>query len=121
MSRLLIAGWRNTRRLNDNRVIMARQPHPESQEAIAWRLQITREALELSQAELCRRTGIGKAAWNNAETGDNRIGLDAALALARTFGIGLDWTYRGILRDIPSDLAKKIEARMSAAGAATRR
>ena len=30
----------------------------------------------MSQSEFARRCGIGVAAWNNAETGDNRIGLD---------------------------------------------
>ena len=63
---------------------------PDSPHEIGQRLRLTREALGLSQAELCRRTGIRPAAWNNAETGDNRIGIESAVELCKTTGVTLD-------------------------------
>jgi transcriptional regulator with XRE-family HTH domain len=43
---------------------------------VAARLRLTRQALKLSQAGLCRIARISPQAWNNAETGDNLIGLE---------------------------------------------
>ena len=72
------------------------------------RLRLLRAALGLSQVELCRHIGINAAAWNNVETGDNRIGLDNALQLCRTLGVTLDWIYRGDVSGLPQSLAAEI-------------
>lgn len=74
---------------------------PTSVDDVAERLRITREALKLTQAELCRRTGIAPNTWNNAETGDARIGVDQAMKLCRATGVTLDWIYRGIRLGLP--------------------
>jgi transcriptional regulator with XRE-family HTH domain len=87
---------------------MARKPVDSSNE-IGHRLRFTREALGLSQAELCRRTGISPAAWNNAETGDNRIGIDNAMSLCRATGVTLDWIFLGHRGGLPQKLAVDIE------------
>jgi hypothetical protein len=63
---------------------MARHANPESIEAAADRLKITRIALGLSQAEICRQTGITVQAWNN------------------------EWLFRGDIRGIAVDLARAI-------------
>lgn len=67
----------------------------ESHEAISERLRLTREALGLSQVELCRRTGISTTTWNNYEKGINRISLDEAFKLKRRLSVSLDWIYFG--------------------------
>jgi transcriptional regulator with XRE-family HTH domain len=90
---------------------MARKP-PDSRGDIGDRLRFTREALGLSQAELCRRTGIGPAAWNNSETGDNRIGIDNAILLCRATGVTLDWIFLGHRGGLPQKLAVDIERLM---------
>jgi transcriptional regulator with XRE-family HTH domain len=87
---------------------MARNP-PDSRTEIAQRLRLTREALGLAQAELCRRTGIRPAAWNNAETGDNRLGIDSAMQLCKATGVTLDWIYLGHRGGLPQKLAVEIE------------
>jgi transcriptional regulator with XRE-family HTH domain len=87
---------------------MARHANPESIEAAADRLKITRIALGLSQAEICRQTGITVQAWNNAETGDNRLTIDNALKLCRRYGLNLEWLFRGDIRGIAVDLARAI-------------
>jgi len=76
------------------------------------RLRLTREALGLSQAELCRRVGISPAAWNNAETGDNRLGVDNAMELCKATGVTLDWIYLGHRAGLPQKLAVDIERLM---------
>ena len=86
----------------------ARSSAPESTEMVAERLRLLREALGLDQAEMCRRTGIGVSAWNNAETGDNRIGISNAIKVRQTFGVGLDCIFMGDQRALPSEMATKI-------------
>ena len=77
---------------------------PTSVGEVAARLKLTREALGLSQAALCRRTGIATNVWNNAETGDNRISVDEAVKLCRVTGVSLDWIYRGSRVNLPEKI-----------------
>ena len=63
----------------------------------------------LSQTAICELAGISKQAWNNAETGDNRIGLDNAIRLCRVTGASLDYVYRGLLAGLPHELAVEIQ------------
>jgi transcriptional regulator with XRE-family HTH domain len=75
---------------------------------VADRLRLTRESLRLKQAALCRLTGISTSAWNNAETGDARIGIDNAIALCQATGVTLDWIFRGIRSGLPHPIAERI-------------
>lgn len=76
---------------------------------VAARLRVTRVALKLTQAALCRNTGISTAAWNNYETGDSRIGLDAAIKLCDATGVTLDWLYRGLMSSgLPNEIREAI-------------
>lgn len=97
---------------------MARAPaRQDSPEAIGERLKLIRIAYgmvqghsrEMSQAEMARVAGIGRQAWNNAETGDNRIGIDNAIALCQHTGVGLNYIYLGNRRDLPHALAIEID------------
>jgi transcriptional regulator with XRE-family HTH domain len=63
----------------------------------------------MSQSEFARFCGIGIAAWNNAETGDNRIGLDNAIAITKRTGVSLDYIYFGQRAYVPHGLAVEIE------------
>lgn len=87
---------------------MRRSNRPESVEECAYRLHVTRIALGLSQAEICRQAKIEPSAWNNAETGDNRLGIDNANKLRARFKISLDWLFWGDMYGLPADLAKRI-------------
>lgn len=98
----------------------AQSAAPESTGMVAERLRLLREALGFDQAEMCRRTGIGVSAWNNAETGDNRIGISNAIKVRQAFGIGLDYIFMGDQRALPAELATKI-ARLNAPQKASRR
>jgi hypothetical protein len=109
MSTLSSAGWHSE--LLDGilpAVMASRSATESSTPAVAERLRLLREALEIDQAEICRQTGIGTSAWNNAETGDNRIGVDNAMKLRKRYSIGLDYIYAGDYGVLPSELATKI-------------
>ena len=76
--------------------------------AISARLRILRESRGQNQTEFCKSVGLTKAAWNNYETGDRRLSLEAALTLCDETGVTLDWIYRGVKYGLPSALATAI-------------
>jgi transcriptional regulator with XRE-family HTH domain len=75
---------------------------------IAKRLRLTREALGLSPAELCRMTGIKPNTYSNWEGGTARVGLGEAKVLRRVLGYSLDWIYEGDRSGLPLKLASAI-------------
>jgi len=88
----------------------------DSVQAIARRLRLIRighgnaQGLkrEMSQAEICRLTGIETSAWNNAETGDNRLGMENAIRLRQKTGATLDYIFLGDTSALPHTLAVEI-------------
>ncbi len=62
----------------------------------------------MSQADFCRTTGIGVSAWNNAETGDARIGVDNAIAVYKATGASLEYVYLGDTQYLPHGLLTEI-------------
>lgn len=75
----------------------AKLPPTGSNEDIAERLIRTREAMGLNQAQWCRLTGIAPQAWNNYESGLNRISIDQAIKVCQATGVTTDWIYRGLM------------------------
>lgn len=110
MSRLLSAEWRPDYLNGIVPLMPPKNLRPDSTEAVAARIKELREAMGYDQAEMCRRTGIGTSAWNNAETGDNRMGFGNATKLRQAFGIGTDYTFFGDQRVLPSEIADLISA-----------
>ena len=92
-------------------------PRADSVEAISERLRLIRIAYgfaqgrerEMSQVEFAALAGISKQAWNNSETGDSRIGIDAAMSLSRRTGVPLDYIYFGNLAGLPHAIAVEID------------
>lgn len=76
--------------------------------ARALRLRATREALGMTQTEICRAAEIGTSTWNNWENKGWRPGIDEALKLAHAVDISLDWIYLGSLAGVPVDFAQRI-------------
>lgn len=75
---------------------------------IARRIKLTRLALGLTQAEMCRRTGITPPAWNNYEKALGRPDIDPALAIVRATGVSLDWIYLGLEAHLPANVIEGI-------------
>lgn len=89
----------------------------DSNQAIGERLKLLRRAFgdaqkysrEMKQSEIARQCGISVQAWNNAETGDNRIGLDNAMRIRERTGAGLDFIYFGVRSGLPLAIALAVE------------
>lgn len=83
-------------------------PNPESREAIAERLRLTREAFGMSNGQWAARLGIAQNAWSNYEGGARRISIDEAFKLARAMRLTLDWIYRGETYGLPADFLERL-------------
>lgn len=94
-----------------------RTVHDASLNAIAARLKRFREAYGLSQADVCRRTGIKPSAWSNYEQAFRRIPLDNAITIRAEWGLGLEWIYLGDT----SGLSQSVTALLFASSKARKR
>lgn len=80
----------------------------ESSKALAKRLKLTREALDLSAAELCARIDVKPNRWSQYESGERRITIEVANRLCDEFGLSLDWIYRANPAQLPHALRIKM-------------
>lgn len=87
-------------------------PMSRSNRDVAERLEITQQALGLSAADLCRRSGIKQNAWSQFLKPEKKrpITRAAALKLKDEFRITLDWIYDGDASNLPAALAQQIRA-----------
>ena len=94
---------------------MARRvPDVKRISAIAERLRLTRAALDYeSQAEFALKAGIQPNTYNQYEQAKGRPSLDNALNLCATYGLTLDWIFRGDPGGLPLRIASVIQARAS--------
>ena len=75
---------------------------------IGRRLRAVRTAFStLGNKDWAEKHGFGNTQYHNWEKGERRITVDAALLLSETYGLSLDWIYRG-RRDGLSDKASKV-------------
>ena len=89
---------------------MPDQYDPESREAVGFRLELTRIALNRGNATaFAKSLGISPAAWSNYITGDNYISPPVALRMVKQYSVTLDWIYRGNTYGMPSELLDGIE------------
>jgi transcriptional regulator with XRE-family HTH domain len=79
-------------------------------EQIGKRLKATRRALNLTQAELCRSSGVQPSTYNQYERGINVISLSQALRLCDAFAVTLDWIYRGDPTSLPARVMRVLAA-----------
>jgi DNA-binding XRE family transcriptional regulator len=80
----------------------------QSVKVLARRLKLTREALELSAAEVCKRIDCAPNRWSQYESGKRPITVAVAIAMCEEFGLSLDWIYRGDPQRLPHDLRLKM-------------
>jgi transcriptional regulator with XRE-family HTH domain len=84
---------------------MDTNPNVRGLDAIAARLRATREAFGLGQNEFARRAGIASNTYNQYEQAKNLPRLDFANQICDTYGITLDWIYRGDRSGLPMRIA----------------
>jgi len=75
-----------------------------SPRAVGARLRHAREAKGLSQAALCRLTGIETNAWNNYERGIRLISPEQARKVCIALKWSMDWIYLGNSDGLPEDV-----------------
>ena len=78
------------------------------QKALGRRLALTREALGLTAAQLCKRIDCKANRWSQYESGERRITLEIADRLCDEFGLTMDWIYRGNRAILPDAIRVKI-------------
>ena len=69
---------------------------------------MTREALGIKPADVCKRIKVGRNAWSQYESGERRITLRVAIKFCEEYGLSLDWIYRAD----PSKLSNDIRLNM---------
>lgn len=82
----------------------------QTAQAIGKRLQITREAIGITAAQLCRSLDIKPNRWSQYESGERPITMAVANKLCDTYGLTLDWIYRGDPSGLPVRLHQKVSA-----------
>lgn len=78
------------------------------QREVGLRLQRTREALRVSQADAARLCGTKRAAWNNYEYGRRILDVEIATKFCNKFNVSLDWLYRGDMASLTVRMAERI-------------
>ena len=86
----------------------SRRPQEQKTE-IGRRLRAAREALDLTQADLCRKFNVATNTYNQWEKGHITADVLTLVRIADRYNITLDWFFRGELGGIRHDLAVKIE------------
>lgn len=80
----------------------------QSARTIARRLKSTREAIDVTAAELCRAIDCRPNRWSQYEGGERPITLPVAIRLCEVYGLTLDWVYRGDPEGLPARLHAKL-------------
>jgi len=76
-------------------------PFSDTAERIRWhRTQVER----LKQADYAAKANVKRSQLSNWESGQQRVSIDGALALRRTYGLSLDFIYEGIDDALPMTL-----------------
>lgn len=71
---------------------------------IAARIRWHRKLENLSQADYAKSINAKRSQVSNWETGEQRISIDGAIELRKTYGLSLDFIYEGIEDALPMTL-----------------
>jgi hypothetical protein len=75
---------------------------------IGLRLQSMHKALEISQADVCRATGLKPGRYSQYVNGERRLTMDAAILVADHYPVTMDWLIRGNIETLPMAVHRKI-------------
>jgi transcriptional regulator with XRE-family HTH domain len=78
---------------------------------IAMRIRWHRSLEGLKQEDYAKKAGIKRSQLSNWESGQQRVSVDGALALRRTYGLSLDFIYEGIDDALPMTLRAALRDR----------
>lgn len=83
---------------------------PFSKQEIGRRLLLTRQAIGIGQLAFAERAKISSTAYNQYENAKKRPSIENAVALCETYGLTLDWIFRGDPSGLRYELANGIKA-----------
>lgn len=75
---------------------------------IAARIRWHRNLLGLNQLDYATKAGIKRSQLSNWESGMQRVSIDGAVCLRRTYGLSLDFIYEGIDDALPMTLRQSL-------------
>jgi transcriptional regulator with XRE-family HTH domain len=84
------------------------QRNPRSVEAISERLELTRMALDMTQAAFAADAGLQPTAYANWKKATGRPDLDSAFALSDAHGLTIEWIYEGDAGRLPGRVLEAI-------------
>lgn len=89
--------------------ILAETRRPiEFVQASGERLKKVRQALGLTQVDLCEKLDVKQNAYSAWENGKLLMDPFVASILSTKFGVTLDYIYNGVEKDLPEEIRKKI-------------
>lgn len=100
------------------RMKLLEQRSPRSVKAISERLELTRKALDLSQAAFVKPARLQPTAYANWKKGIGRPDLDSAFALADAHGLTIEWIYEGDAGRLPGRIVEAIREYLGSGRAA---
>lgn len=84
------------------------RPMPKTVDTVAKRLAVMHDALGITQAEVCRATGIKPNRYSQYVSGKRPLTLDAAMKIADACGVTLDWLFRDNAETLTFQTLQKI-------------
>ncbi len=75
---------------------------------IAARIKWHRSLEGLNQETYAERAGVKRSQLSNWESGQQRVSIDGAIALRKTYGLSLDFIYEGIDDALPMTLRQAL-------------
>lgn len=75
---------------------------------IGRRLKAARDALGLSQADICRAVDVSPSRWNQWETGGKLPDALVMAEVSRRYGITMDWVFAGNPAGLPHAISSKL-------------
>ncbi len=76
---------------------------------VGGRLKKVRNALNLSQVDLCNQINVATNTYNQWEKGRSLLDPLAAVRFANIHGVTLDYLYRGNISGLPYHIVQSIE------------
>lgn len=72
---------------------------------IAKRLRIVRQALGVTSGDFARSIGVDPSSYSKIEAGAKPLKMEMGFAVAETYGVTMDYLYRGLESDLPAKIA----------------
>ena len=87
--------------------LLSPEMHPTR---VGERVNALREALSLSKAEFADSIELDRSTLTKVEAGTKGLDIAAGAKIADMYAAGLDYLYRGVVSDLPSELRPKVHS-----------